>query len=123
MQFIRIGEYLTVSRVTGPVHNLLQLKVTTAPVAPSVCEPLPSIGKQAPSLLNEALVVAAVAAGLSEANTRLGTSYAASHIRYVVDDSLPESIYAHLASALITHLACGGTFNAASHGHGAHLMD
>lgn len=117
MQFIRIGEFLAVSRVTGPAHNLLQLKVTTAPVASSACEPLPAIGSHAPSLLNEALVVAAVAAGLSEANARFGTSYAASHIRYVVDDSFPESVYAHLASALITHLACGGTFNTASHGH------
>lgn len=114
MQFTQIGEFLAVSRITGPAHNLLQLKVTTAPVAAPACDALPAIGKHAPSQLNEALVVAAVAAGLSEANARLGTSYAASHIRYVVDDSLPESVYAHLAAALVTHLASGGVFGATS---------
>lgn len=110
MQFLRIGEFLAASRTTGPRHNLLQLLLTTEPVANPVCERLPPRGGCVHLPLREELVVAAVLEGILEANQELGTSYAAVHIRYVENDTRPEEIYGVLALLIVRHLVADGEF-------------
>jgi hypothetical protein len=43
--------------------------------------------------------------GVAAVNSRLGTKFAVTHVRYVRDDSKPESIYRVMAEALAQHFA------------------
>lgn len=56
------------------------------------------------SIVGEYLAVALLE-GVVEANARLDTELAVAHIRYVGDDSRPESIYRFMASELVQHFA------------------
>lgn len=110
MRFTRIDNYLTASRITGPTHNLLQLRICTEPQVEPVCESLPAIGKCVHDPLNEKELVAMVVEGVMEANQQLGASYSVTHIRYVANDTKPEAIYGLLALKIIQHLVEGGEF-------------
>lgn len=110
MQFLQIGEYLAASRITGPRHNLLQLRLTTASQTAPVVERLPSQGGCTHEPLNEAEIVARVIEGVTEANAKLGRRYSVSHIRYVENDTKPEVVYAYMALKLVEHLESGGEF-------------
>lgn len=44
MHFVRLGEYLAVSRITGPRHNLLQLRLEVGEQHEPICECLPPQG-------------------------------------------------------------------------------
>jgi hypothetical protein len=113
MQFIRVGEFLAVSRITGPRHNLLQLRLSNQPQGIPVCECLPPIGQCQHEPLEESELVANVLQGVSDANSRHGTSHSVSHIRYVKNDTKPEVVYAYMALKLIEHLESGGEFTRA----------
>ena len=106
MQFSRNGRWLMVSRITGPTHNLLQVDFTQTEGAPSI-EALPSIHAMPAKPLEAGQVLQQVIAGVDAANRELGTSYRASAVRFVADDSRPESVYRELAFALVKHLASG----------------
>jgi hypothetical protein len=110
MQYARIGEYLSVTHISGPTHNLLQVCLGSGSQAEPVCEQLPAVGKCVHEPLDEQALVAYVLKGVAEANVRFGTSYSVTHIRYVRNDTRPEAIYAHLSSKLIEHLESGGQF-------------
>jgi hypothetical protein len=110
MQFIRCGEYLCLSRITGPRHNLLQIRLGSGHQAPPVCERLPSIGTFQHDPLDEVELVAQVVEGIAEANRRLGSAYVITHLRYVENDTKPEVIYGLLAMKIAEHHAAGGEF-------------
>ncbi len=105
MQFSLVDEFFAVSRITGPHHNLLQLRLQRGAQGQPKCEALgPSTGNLAQTL-DEAALVSEVAAGVAEAGARLGRQFCATHIRYVIDDSKPESTYRLLAAELLSHFA------------------
>ena len=108
MQYTRDKRFLMISRITGPTHNLLQLDLEQ-PSSPSI-EGLAAIGAMPAKPLNAELVLQHVIAGVEAANKELGTSYQVGLVRFVVDDSRPESVYEMLAFALVKHLASGGHF-------------
>jgi hypothetical protein len=110
MHYVRLGEFLSVSRITGPAHNLLQLKLLPSPAGELVCEQLARQGGCRHPPLDEESLIEFVLEGVELANRRLGTSYAVSHIRYVRDDTPPEAIYGFLATSLLEHLHRGGSF-------------
>jgi hypothetical protein len=110
MQFARIGEYLAVSRITGPRHNLLQVRLATESQLAPVIECLPPQGGCTHEPMNEAEIVARVLEGVTEANAKLGCGYSVTHIRYVENDTKPEVVYAYMAFKLVEHLASGGEF-------------
>jgi hypothetical protein len=110
MQFFRIGEYLAASMITGPKHNLLQLRIGTGPQGIPACEMLPPVGNCVHKPLNLEAVVERVLEGLIEANSRLGTNHSLTHIRYVENDTGPEVVYGHMCIKLIEHLEAGEVF-------------
>jgi len=105
MHFSVAGEYLTVSRITGPHHNLLQLKLGLGDQGHVALEALGAAAGSEPGLLDGDAVVRAVLEGVATANSQLGATFAVTHVRYVQDDSKPESIYRFLAEALAQHFA------------------
>ncbi|WP_157582402.1 hypothetical protein [Rhodanobacter spathiphylli] len=110
MQFVRKGDLLSVARITGSHDNLLQLRLSTNVVASPVVECLPARRSLNREALDLSKVLAAVIEGLAAVNQELGTSYSATHIRYVPNDSPPETVYGFLAMSLVRHLASGGKF-------------
>ena len=105
MQLARNGRWLMVSRITGPTHNLLQMDLA-ATGGPSI-ETLPAIGVMPATPLDADEVLRHVIAGVDAANHEFRTSYRVGAVRFVADDSRPESIYHDLAFALIKGLVSG----------------
>jgi len=110
MQFVRKDDLLSVARITGSHDNLLQLRLSTSSATSPVVECLPAHRSFNRGTLDLNKVLAAVLEGLAAVNRELGTSYSATHIRYVPNDSPPETVYGFLAASLVHHLASGGTF-------------
>jgi hypothetical protein len=110
MQFTRIGEFLATSRITGPTHNLLQIKLEEGVQEIPICEALPPVGKCTHEALNETELVEAVLNGVEEANKTYRTNYVVTHIKYVKNDTKPEAVYEYLALKIIEHLESGGEF-------------
>lgn len=110
MHFVRHGEYLAASRITGPRHNLLQLRLGVGEQHEPICECLPPQGACNHEPLVEAVIVASVLEGTSEANRRFGTSHVVTHIRYARNDTKPEVVYGLLALKILEQLHVGGTF-------------
>ncbi|AAQ59407.1 hypothetical protein CV_1732 [Chromobacterium violaceum ATCC 12472] len=90
--------------ITGPKHNLLQVRVTQETQGSPVCETLPSncICKHKP--LDKKNITQRVIEGAAEANRRMGTNYSITHIRYVASDTGPEVVYGYLCLKLLEHL-------------------
>ena len=112
MQFAQIDDYLAVSRITGPTHNLLQVRLSETPGTDITCDCLPSHGDCIHEPLDPKAIVAAVKEGLIEANQALGSAYSVSHIRYIQNDTKPEAVYRFLMLSIIRHLHLGGAFAA-----------
>ena len=109
MHFVRLGEFLAVSRITGPTHNLLQIRLDGTGSRP-ICERLPAVGGCSHKPLDEDALVRYVLEGVAEANGELGTAYSVAHIRYVENDTPPEVVYGFMAMRLIERLHSGGEF-------------
>lgn len=107
MQFGSVDGFLYVARITGPTHNLLQLKIST--IAPSVlsCDELRAAGGCNHGKLDPAKIQEAVRMGVAAANTAYGTEFHSVHIRYVSNDSGPEDVYRLLAEVLVSRVATG----------------
>jgi hypothetical protein len=114
MNFVRKGEYLLVTRETGNKWNYLMVRLDDGYVGRPNCMRLERPDSWSKRQLAESEVVDAVLAGVSEANERCGTRYRVSHIRYVANDSPPESIYTYLASSLVERFHNGGEFSIGS---------
>ena len=110
MQFIRIDEYLAAAMITGPKHNLLQVRISTDVQGIPACEMLPPIGSCTHEPLNPEKITARVLEGLVEANTRMGTAHSITHIRYIENDTGPEVLYGHMCLKILEHLHAGGVF-------------
>jgi len=113
MQFIRLGEFYAVARITGSHDNLLQLQLSVGPQSSVTCEQLGVLNSPRSRLLDEGKVLAATLEGVAKANALLGTSYAVLRIRYIPNDSGPETVYGFLASSIIQHLHAGKEFGSA----------
>lgn len=114
MQFVRIGDYYGASHITGPKHNLLQLRLSTGVgVQVPVLETLPTNTNCSHPLLNDEVVVEKVVEGVAEANLRLGTSFRVTHIRRVANDTGPEVLLAYMAGKIIERIVDGGEFKEA----------
>ncbi len=110
MQFVRLGAYLAVARITGPSHNLLQVRLGVGPQEKPECERLPVQVGHTGEPLDESKLVACVLEGVAEANKKFECKHAVTHIRYAENDSKPESVYAYLATEIIERLESGGEF-------------
>ncbi len=96
--------------ITGPKHNLLQIRLGAGVQDKPACECLPPKGGCCHEPLVEAEVIASVVKGVVEANLRLGTAHTVTHIRYVQNDTKPEIVYGYLALKILEHLKSGGVF-------------
>jgi len=108
MQYWRADEWFCVSRVTGPRHNMLRMRLSGGSQAAPTVERLPPAGSCAHAALDEHSLVASVLHGVADANAQLGTSLCVTHIGYVANDTKPEAVYAFLASKLIEHFRTAG---------------
>jgi hypothetical protein len=111
MQFVRLGKYFAVARITGPTHNLLQVRFSNKGDSAVVCECLAP--REPGPTLDEANLVANVLNGVVRANQKFRLSHQVTHIRYIATDSNPESTYEQLAYKLVERLAEGGKFQEA----------
>src|SRR4051812_786363 len=108
MRITRLGEFYVAQRITGPQHNLLQLELHDG-ILPSYrerIEALPAIGGSAVRL-DGARIRTEVLAGVAEANAALASSFTVIAIRFVEDDTPPESFYRFLAYKIIKAVAEG----------------
>jgi hypothetical protein len=107
MQYLRRGEWHQLVRITGPRHNLLWLRLSDGdePVSLPHVERIQDPRGDATPELHDQDVAAAVIAGVSRANEKLGTAFAATHVRYVESDSPPASNYELLAEELVKRAA------------------
>jgi len=109
MQFVQHGEFLTVARITGVTHNLLQIRLDRNACRPT-CERLPPTGGCKHKPLDEDALVRYVLQGVAEANNELGTDYSVADIRYVENDTPPETAYRFMAISIIKRFHLGGEF-------------
>lgn len=107
MHFGSVDGFLYVSRITGPTHNLLQLKLSKVPEAGMFCDELPATGSCSHGKLDRAKIEDAVKAGVASANAASGTELHPIHIRYVANDTGPEDVYRLLAEAIVSKVAAG----------------
>lgn len=107
MQFGSVDGFLYVARITGPTHNLLQLKIST--IAPPVlsCDELGAAGGCNHGKLDPTKIQDAVRMGVASANAAYGTDFHPVHIRYVSNDTGPEDVYRLLAEVLVSRVATG----------------
>jgi hypothetical protein len=111
MHFSRIDDFYAVSRtvrITGPRHNLLQLRMEEGGERTPVIECLPPIGSCIHAPLDPEKLAASVVDAINSANHEFGTNYVVTHIRYVANDTPPEAVYGFLAREIVRHLASGG---------------
>ena len=110
MQFTKIGDFLAASRITGPTHSLLQIKVGEGIQDVPICEILTLKNPCTHEPLDENMIVSEILNAVEDWNQRHGSKYVVTHIKYVQNDSKPETIYGFLASKIIEHLENGGEF-------------
>jgi len=108
MHYSRVERFLSVSRITGPKHNILQLEVNGAGCGTPAIERL---GPSDANSLSEEAVVAAVMEGVAAANERFARDWRVSRMRYAPADSAPETVYAHLAYSILATWEAGGYGN------------
>ena len=108
MQFVKLGEFLAATHISGITHNLLKIRLTDSDQEAVVdCERLPANGTCRHKPIDEQALVEFVLSGVKQANEKLGTSYRVTHIQYVENDTPPESKYGYLAARIVEHLHAG----------------
>lgn len=96
-----------VSRVTGPTHNFLGLRLSKLLTERVTVLKLPPVRKGGDGRLDEAQLQAAVIAGVEIANRECGTEWHVTEIAYIADDTPVYSQYELCARAVIKQLAAG----------------
>jgi len=114
MQFHSDGKIYKAVRITGPTHNYLGLELDAEEVNPIIVEPL-RIGDAEPVRHVVEDVRNSVLRGVAEANRALDTEFKVKRIQFVVNDSPPVDVYAHLAWEILKRLhEKGSSFNGAT---------
>lgn len=117
MDFSKSRRFYLVSRITGPTHNLLIIRLVRSDenVEPAV-QMLPPNGGCGCGPLDANAVLDNVLNGAAEANAEFGTNYKVAEVRFVEDDSRNETIYAYMTKKLIEHIERGGEFTESKYG-------
>lgn len=94
---------LVASRITGPTHNRLGLRLEHGAVQADLhVEVLPPIGDcRHHDGLTSAEMIPAILEGISEANRELGTTYAATYAEIVQNDTRQPVAYTYLARQIV----------------------
>jgi len=71
---------------------------------------MPAAGGCRHAPLNESDLITHVLDGVAQANAQLGTKHAVTHIRYVENDTKPESAYMYMCFKIIERLESGAAF-------------
>jgi len=112
MNFSKNDELYQVSRITGPTHNLLRLRLESAAGTPAVeVEELPSFVPGAAARLESEELIRHVLLGISEANAEFATHYRATKISYVPDDTPVYDVYRLLARSIVSRIVKGEDFH------------
>ncbi len=114
MNFSVIDGRFCVSRITGPTHSFLGLRVTKLPPIRVLIVKLPPVGACRHDSVDEDRLQAAVTAGIEAANRECGTGWHVAEIAYVEDDTPAYSQYQICANAVVKRLASGEPFAAGS---------
>ncbi len=107
MRFTRFGDFEVVTRITGPTHHYLGLRLFQ-----DADQGIPEVEELALSSPTDpegprpdpAQVVEEVLGGLEAANGRLGTNYKVKAIRYCSSDPVIKGAYTLLTESLVDHL-------------------
>jgi hypothetical protein len=107
MQFTKHGDLYVVTRITGPTHHMLGLVLS--PVSPSgtpivECVSFDHSQSEVEPFDPESALCRDVLTAVQDANTRWGTNFFVTKIRYCADDPPLSGIYGFLAKALVEHL-------------------
>jgi hypothetical protein len=104
MQFQHRGNWHSISRITGPRHNYLALVLRTEGESEeATVTALPPRGRCAHSPLDSAKILAAVQAGVAEANREHGAHFFLASVEYVSNDTGPEEVYRQMARMLVAN--------------------
>ena len=107
MRFAKVGDFVVVTRITGPTHHLLG--IVFAPASTARTPILERVSLDRPQVEVEPFdperdVCREVLTAVRDANVRLGTDFGVTRIRYCVDDPPVAGIYGRLAQALVEHV-------------------
>jgi hypothetical protein len=90
MQFVQVGDWFKVARVTGPAHHFLGLRFGTS------------------ALNTNHQITGDVIAGVTRANMQFGTHYIVADIELADGDCYDANVYQELAYQLVAHLVASG---------------
>lgn len=92
-----------VSRITGPTHNRLALRLAQGTAQMDLhVEVLPPVGEcRHHNGLTADETLPAILEGISEANRELGTDYVATYAEIVENDTRQSGVYAYLARHIV----------------------
>lgn len=102
MRVTKDGDFFRGSHIPGPTHNLLRMRVQSAPNASFNVRVLPAVGgcsHGAPIEAEESRDWISV--GVERANAELGTSYGIVEAEVVANDSRRPEVYAELARRIV----------------------
>src|SRR5256885_1106236 len=98
MKVTRVNDVYIASRITGPKHNYLGLVLSIAPPIHTVVTQ--RMLDDGPGVVNEQQLVAAVTAGIDEANRSRVITLFAHSIEYVSSDTPDYAAYSLLAKTI-----------------------
>jgi hypothetical protein len=110
MRFSRRGDYEVVTRISGPLHHYLGLRLVrdrdNSGAASLIVEDLsPAVeGDRHGEMPGREDLTSEVLAALDAANARLGTHYGVVGIHYCSSDPDRKNVYRELAEKLIEHV-------------------
>lgn len=109
MHFSQRDTFYQISRITGPTHNFLALDLAEHnEYSKPAIEQLPPHGECRHAPLDEQRLLDAVIEGVEQANRRFGTHFIVRAVRYVANDTGPETVYGYLALSIVERLHSGG---------------
>lgn len=122
MQFTRSGNRFTVSRVTGPTHNVLSIEFADAANSPSDATIAAIHDTAHLPRLRDADVLHNVLLGIDDANVHLATRLVPKHIEFIPTDSPPATTYRLLAHAIAERVARQRPFDTSTYDSQLHAI-
>ena len=108
MYIRRNNDVYVAARVSGPLHNWLELTLepdSGGADRPIACEELPPVGGCVHKPLGLSRIRQAILEGVARGNASASTRFAVTHIRYVGNDTPPEDIYGIIAEEILNFAA------------------